>query len=251
MPTPRLGYYAKDGSRLPGVTTILSRFKDSGGLIHWSWNIAHEGLLQSRGLLARALAGEAKRSELRTFLEQPIDRWDYRARREKAADAGTCAHAMAEAFIRGKAFDDSAFPVDAIDAARPAFAAFCEWAEQTRLQPAEPELALISERHRFGGTLDLMLIGGKRALGDIKTANAVYGDNLCQIGAYGLAWDENRPAEPIDGGFHLLRFSKQAAPDDPIHFSHHWWSQLEVAQRAFLQMRELYDLVKRLEKLAA
>ena len=32
MPTPKKGYYV-DGEKVPGVTTVLGRFKESGGLI--------------------------------------------------------------------------------------------------------------------------------------------------------------------------------------------------------------------------
>ena len=71
MPTPREGYYAADGKRVPGVTTVIGRFKDSGGLIHWAWNEGKEGR-------------------------------DYRDTSGKAADIGTLAHAFVEAKLMGK-----------------------------------------------------------------------------------------------------------------------------------------------------
>ena len=42
MATPKQGYWL-EGQRLPSVTTVLSRFKDSGGLIHWAWSLGKEG----------------------------------------------------------------------------------------------------------------------------------------------------------------------------------------------------------------
>ena len=30
-------YKLKDGTLVPGTTTIMGAFKDSGGLVHWAW----------------------------------------------------------------------------------------------------------------------------------------------------------------------------------------------------------------------
>jgi len=61
--------------RIPGCTTVIGRFKESGGLIYWAWDQGRQGL-------------------------------DFRETRDKAADAGTLAHAMVEADIRGTAQPD-------------------------------------------------------------------------------------------------------------------------------------------------
>lgn len=44
MPHPKQGYFTKDGVRVPGTTTIISRFKESGALIYWAYNRGKEGL---------------------------------------------------------------------------------------------------------------------------------------------------------------------------------------------------------------
>jgi hypothetical protein len=251
MATPKAGYRTRDGEKVPSVTTILSRFKESGGLIHWSWNIAHEPLMKARALLDGVVRGEfaGRAHEIEGFLALPVEDFHYRTKRDKAADAGTCAHDMVECFIRGQEFDAEKYPHAILEMARPAFDAFLEWADQTQLRVVETEVSLVSERYRFGGTRDAMLVRGKRALGDWKTSNRIYPEYLFQLAAYGLLDEEQGNA--IDGGFHLLRFSKQERPDDPVNFVHHYWSQLDVARDAFLAMRELYDVMKRLEKLAA
>jgi hypothetical protein len=38
MPTPRAGYFLTDGMQVPSVTTVLSRFKDAGALMHRTVN---------------------------------------------------------------------------------------------------------------------------------------------------------------------------------------------------------------------
>jgi len=70
MPTQK---YMIDGKRVPGVTTILGKYKEAGGLIHWAWDLGMQNI-------------------------------DYRKVRDDAADAGTLAHAMVEATIRSTDF---------------------------------------------------------------------------------------------------------------------------------------------------
>ena len=46
MPHPKQGYKTQDGKRAPGVTTIIGRFKDSGGLLWWAFE---QGKAAERG----------------------------------------------------------------------------------------------------------------------------------------------------------------------------------------------------------
>lgn len=247
MATPKEGYYV-DGKRVPGVTTILGRFKESGGLIHWSWKIAFDGLTEACSLLQDALNGKKRADEAADFLAKPLSTWDYRTKRDTAADAGTCAHDMMECHIKGRAFDSSRYPPEVVVKAQPAFEAFLQWAKQSKFEISETEVQMTSRKHLFGGTRDAILIDGKRSLGDWKTSNAIYSEYLLQIAGYGILDEE--AGNTIEGGYHLLRFSKQEKPDDPVQFSHHYWSQLDKAKKAFLLMRELYDLMSEIKKLA-
>lgn len=214
MPTPKAGYFLKDGTKVPGTTTIIGRFKEAGGLIHWSWECGKKGL-------------------------------DYREVRDQAADAGTLAHELVERWINKQPLDITG-PDEVVKKARNAFSAFLEWADQTRLQVTHTEVRLISEKYQYGGTLDAMLVNGKFALGDWKTSNRIYGDYLIQLAAYGNLWAENFPDQPITGGYHLMRFAKEHGD-----FSHHYFSELNEAFEAFVLMRRLYDLDKQLKKRAA
>jgi hypothetical protein len=218
MGRPKDGYFI-DGEKVPGVTSVLSRFKESGALMYWAWQQGKEGK-------------------------------DFRETKQAAADAGTVAHDMVEHDIYGQRFDESGIDPSILSAARGAYDAYKEWKDQTHLQVAEAEVSLLSRIHRFGGTLDALFIRGKLALGDWKTSNGVYADYLLQLGAYQILWEENYPERPITGGFHLLRFSKQQNADDPIAFTHHYWSQLDVAKQQFLLLLEAHKLDKRIKALA-
>lgn len=224
MPTPKAGYFLKDGTKVPGTTTVIGRFKESGGLLQWAFKQGQSG--------KKHLYEEA----------------------EKAADVGTAAHAMVEARIGGasevecgelaaKMLPDALMRQWAISS----FVAYEAWAKNFGVQIIEQELGLVSEQYKYGGTLDAIgLIGNQLALLDWKTSNSVYSDYLVQLAAYRNLWEENNPDRPITGGFHLLRFAKEHGD-----FAHHYFPNLNNAWRQFVLFREAYEIDKELKKRAA
>src|SRR5687768_2946630 len=104
MPTPKKGYYTKRGERVPGVTTILSRFKDSGALIHWANQLAYAPYREARALLDRVIQQGAldptTAHDIKLLLDKPEDFCDYRVARDTAASIGTWVHARVDHYIR-------------------------------------------------------------------------------------------------------------------------------------------------------
>lgn len=231
MPTPRTGYYLANGTRVPGTTTIIGRFKDSGALIKWAYNQGREH---------ESLAASGK----------PAPKSLYEVT-QAAADIGTAAHAMVEASINGTdpeaALATFNLPAEAQDKARSSFAAYAEWASMSRLEIVAQEMALVSETHCFGGTPDAIgRVNGKLCLLDWKTSNAVYSDYLLQLAAYRVLWEEAHPDQPLVGGFHLCRFSKEHGD-----FAHHFYPDLSDAWRMFEHLRAAYAYDASLKKRAA
>lgn len=219
MPTPKLGYKTKDGLRVPGVTTVIGRYKDSGGLLQWAFKQGQSGALN--------LYDE----------------------RDKAGDIGTLAHEMADEFICGR---DPMLVLDkCTEEQKPkvlqAYQMFREWFDQQRCEVISAEKPLVSELHRYGGTPDavLRLPDGRLAMGDWKTSNGIYRDYLIQVAAYTILWEENGN-EPITGGYHICRFSKEF-PD----FEHRYYGELEGAKELFLMLRKAYDWDLSLKKRCA
>lgn len=224
MPTPRAGYKLADGTRVPGTTTILGRWKESGGLLQWAFQQGRNGAS--------------------SLYEQ----------RDAAAEVGTMAHQMCDAWMREP---DSMAAVDATlaefhpspeqaEKARTAFGAFQTWVHSNRAELIPCELPLVSEAHRYGGTPDFLVrINGKLAMADLKTSNSVYRDYLLQVAAYGILWNETQE-EKITGGFHILRLGKEN-PD----FGHHYFPELDGAAELFLMLRRAYDMDLALKKRAA
>lgn len=217
MPHPKGGYRNKAGEKVPSVTTITSRFKDSGGLLWWAFE-------QGKA---------AERGEIESLYDK----------RDEAASAGTLAHSLVEAYLKGDTLPD--IPDDKIgDQARQGFKNFIRWFSNNNFEVAYTEIELVSEKYQYGGCNDLILktdIG--LAMADIKTSNGIYVDYLMQVAAYDHLWNENFPDKPLTGGFHLCRFSKEEAD-----FAHHFWAYLSDAWEMFKLLREAYDLDKKLKK---
>lgn len=213
-------YRLASGAIVPGVTTIVGRFKESGGLLHWAWDCGMQGV-------------------------------DFRRVRDDAADAGTIAHRMIEATLHGEPIDDSddaKYDPDVLKRANKAHGNFLLWAEQTKLRVTATELPLVSEAHRFGGTLDAIgEVMGTLCLVDWKSSNSVYAEYIAQIAAYVKLYEEHHPGTKLDGA-HLVRFGK-----DCDVFVHHSWgrSVIDDGWEYFRMAREMYDLDKRLKKAAA
>jgi hypothetical protein len=211
MARPAGGYRNTAGQRVPGASTVAKLISDPGGLIHWAWTEGHEGR-------------------------------DYRESRDAAAGAGTMVHEAAEAWKQGRPYEWQGPPA-VVAQAQIGFGNFLEWTQQTKLKIEETEISLVSERHQYGGTFDATLVGGRRAMCDYKTAPRLYEEHLVQLAAYGALWNEHSPGRPIDGGFYLLRFSREYGD-----FTAHRFAELDDAWVAFQHCRALYDLKIRLKK---
>lgn len=215
MPRPKAGYALPDGTKVPGVTTILNRFKDSGGLSYWAWQQGRDGK-------------------------------DFREEKQAAADAGSLAHALVEATLRGEPLD--ALLAGAPEAIRPlavqGWENWQQWRAQTRMEIIPWEKPLVCTCYAFGGTPDAILQSGDDyALGDWKTGNAIYVETLLQLAAYQHLLNQHAGLPyRILGGFHIGRFSKEHGD-----FSHHYFKELDGAWQMFVRLREAYDLDKLLK----
>jgi hypothetical protein len=174
---PTILYRDKDGKRLPSVTTINKIGQDSGGLIHWAWDLGIQGI-------------------------------DYRKARDDAAEAGTVGHALVDAALHNKELDLAKFSDETRALAANAFAAYSEWRQQTKLKFIASEVPLVSERWKFGGCLDAVAEQNKKyVLCDWKTGALYPEANKCQLAAYAELWNEHEPLRKITG-YHCCRFNK-------------------------------------------
>ena len=209
-------YPLKDGTDVPGASTIAKIGEDSSGLIHWAWKLGIEGQ-------------------------------DYRKVRDKAADIGTVAHFMIECFLHNHEADLSEFSAADIEKANVAFANFRRWWDKEGFSIIEPEVQLVSEEYLFGGTIDAPSRDrdGKVVLLDWKTSKAINNAHRVQLAGYEQLWNENRPDMPIERRA-IVRIGKES-PDD---FEVSWIFSAEPFWEVFKARLFLHYANLRLKKAA-
>lgn len=216
--------YLVNNKPVASVTEILSRFKRSDKLMNW----AHRCGLQGR---------------------------DWRQVRDRAAGGGNDVHAAIEMHIHGEQWKPNPHTNDQTDKTYRALEAFKEWHDGCGLTWVATEIPLVSQTHKFGGTLDGMLRDGDYyQIFDIKTSKAVFEDHIYQLGAYSILWEENK-GTPVNGGM-ILRVRGGDEPDveegeKPKVYSV-WFDQQAIAMAAhtFLLMLQLYQMTDKMERLA-
>jgi len=146
-------YKLADGTRVCGVTTILSILAKPA-LIKWANNLGLQG----------------------------IDSSKYT---DSAARIGTLAHYMVQCYLSGDATDFSEYSNTEIDQAENALLSFFEWSKGHEIKPIFLEKGLVSETYQFGGTIDCYAeIDGKLTLCDFKTGSGIYEEHYYQLCAY-------------------------------------------------------------------
>lgn len=221
-------YIGADGKPVPSVTTITSRFKDSGALLAWAHKQGAAGI--------------------------PLNE-----ARDKAADAGHVVHAWIADFVADRPLTTFPFTTDEIiDKAESAFAAFIAWAERVKLEVVATEMPLVHSRLGYGGTfdglgfLDLALGGRALCLLDWKSGNRTYPEHLIQLAAYReLLRDQAARLDerlPLPAGGVIIRLDKDTGEPHPREFDEH---ALNLGWAYFSGARDLYELDKDLAKMVS
>lgn len=174
-------YSTKDGTLVPGVTTALG-VVNKPQLIRWAAKMEREGLM----------------AFFRNKGENPFEeKYYYEIKRDTAADAGTVAHFIAECFINSKNPEFIDFEEDVINKGFASFQKFKGFWESNGFRLVGSEVQLVSESHRYGGTIDQVIVdqSGSLVLIDLKTSNSIYTDHWSQVAAYRQLWNENKDSK--------------------------------------------------------
>jgi hypothetical protein len=210
-------YKLGNGTRVPSVTTVLG-ILGKPALIHWAWKCGCDGL-------------------------------DYQKVRDEAADVGTLAHALIMAEVNGKTtvkelremgIDYHDYSDVIIKDAEICLKKFKEWLKEHKsFKLVFAEQQLVSEKHKFGGTIDcLATIEDIPTLIDFKTGNAVYDEMKYQLAAYMELLKENNHTVTNS---RLLRIGR----DDNEGFDEKIYNDLSKEWRIFLACREIYELQRK------
>lgn len=213
---PRRDYRLKDGTRVPGVTTVIGQLGwGKEGLMYWAWKLGTEGK-------------------------------DYKQERQKACNIGTLVHRFIELDLKEnnpdpkivKAEYPEATQADINRALESYERNFVTWRKRNDFKVYLTEQKIVSEKYRYGGTIDCLgFLNGELVILDWKTSNSIYEDQLMQLATYKYGWEECHPDMPIEGGAELLQISKEIGK-----FTHHRFDRLpKWIYRDFLRLRRIYD----------
>lgn len=193
LDAPHTRYMNAAGKRLPGVTTALGVL-DKPALLEWAAR-------EERAEIVRLLSVYDHASQILDLIPEP---YAYAVKRDKAADAGSLAHARIHAFLRGTELDEEGHDVEALALALNAYQRWLAWWTDERMDCVASELPLVSEALQVGGTLDIMGDGAHGlTLCDVKSTNRPkpgnypYDEHVGQVAAYRLIWNETHPEQPI------------------------------------------------------
>ena len=203
MPT---GNYLLKGKKVPSVTTIIGRFKNATGLIIWSNKLGLKGI-------------------------------NYFDELNKAAEAGTSLHDLAELHIKGEKYQ---LPED--PTVLHCFNQFLEWWNNTNYKVTWAEKKMGSKKLEVGGCPDLLVDG--KVLIDFKTSKAIYSDMIIQLSAYAELIRESEGIE-IDKAI-IVRFPKE---DDDTEIKEFSKEDLAVGLKQFKLLRKAFDIDKDLNKI--
>lgn len=214
----RQNYELKDGTKVSGVTTIISQNLGWGaeGLKYWAWNEGREGR-------------------------------DYRDSSKSVALAGTIAHYLIDCDIKKHDPElETRYPnatPGQIEKGKNGYMNYLSWKGMMKIKIIMTEVPLISEAFQFGATIDcIAMVKKSLCILDWKTGKAVYPNMMIQLAAYKHVWEEVYPKKLLSGGFHLLHIERENAA-----FHHHHWGELDDAWQAFLLLLRLNELKKKLK----
>jgi len=202
-------YYLKDGTLVPGTTTILSVLAKPA-LIKWANNLGLKGI-------------------------------DSNKYRDEKAEIGTLAHYLIECELKGQTPDTSDYSKNQIDQAENSLLSFYEWMKNHKLEVIGSEMQLVSEKYRYGGTVDCFgILDGVPTLIDFKTSNAIYPEMLHQLAAYKQLLKEN--------GYEvkkarILRIGR----DETEGFEERLCTNLKLHWEIFKHCLAIYNLQKQLK----
>jgi len=203
-------YKLPDGLRVPSVTTVIG-IMAKPALLDWAWRMGCEGK-------------------------------DYKKERDAAADAGTLAHSLILAHLKGEKLNTDEYSKDTINQAENSFLSYLSWEKGKDIKTVLVEQPLVTEMG-YGGTPDLYaVIDGVPSLVDFKTGKSLYSEYEIQIAAYNRLLIDNGydPAE----SWRLLRIGR--GEDDS--YEERYIRDIGASWQIFVHCLEIYKLQKLLKE---
>ena len=191
-------YTTKDGTRVPGVTTVLGELAKPH-LMKWYANEERAGVVETMVTLA-SLNQMDFPNLMRVLPDKPF----AEAKRDKAADIGTVTHALCEGWLTNDPLESDGIDEMTWNMAQHGYDRFRRWWDNEGFTLLHSELVMVSELQRVGGTADIIArdCDGRLTLIDLKTSKASpywpYRETFGQVAAYAAIWTEQDHTDAKD-----------------------------------------------------
>lgn len=153
-------YELKDGTRVPGVTTIIGLL-NKPALIAWANKLGLDGIDSSKYV-------------------------------DDLAGVGTLAHELVQSHFTGAPIDYSEVSPKDVERAENCLKSFNAWVNDQKIEPILNEQELVSDKLKYGGKLDMYCtLNGKKTLVDFKSGKAIYDEYFYQLAAYSILLEEH------------------------------------------------------------
>lgn len=208
--TPHTVYKLTDGTRVPGVTTVIGVL-NKPALVPWANKMGLQGIDTNRYV-------------------------------DELADAGTLAHDMILHLHGGPIPELPMYSEYQVELASNSLKSYNSWASLHTIEPLLLEQPLVSEIFSFGGTPDMLCsLDGIATLMDFKTGKALYPEHGTQVAAYRqLLREASFDVDEVQ----ILRIGRtedEGFEVKPIH-------RLDMQWELFLHCMEVYRLQKELSR---
>jgi len=203
-------YKTADGQRVAGCTTVVGLLSKPQ-LVNWANRLGLEGI-------------------------------DVTKYTDDLANVGTLAHELVLAHFTGNKVNTDDYTKNEIDRAENATISFLEWSKDKKITPIINEQPFVSEKLKFGGTIDLYAeVNGEKQLIDFKTGSGIYDDYFYQLGGYALLLEE--VGYKIDKAV-IVRIGR----DETEGFETKSVADLSVHKDIFKNLLNVYQLKKKINR---
>lgn len=212
-------YELKDGTRVPGNTTIVGGWgENKGTLMNWGWKMGLEG----------------------------IDIYAYMNEMKKI---GTLAHALITNGLIGEDTDMSGYSQQQIDAAENSLLSWYEWEKNYKIKPILVEIPKVSEKYKFGTTIDIYAeINNVLEILELKSGSGIYESHFVQTSAQKQVLEENGyPVERVRI-LNIPRTEDESFLEEIVTKLPIWWNIFKSLLKTYYEHNEIKPHYKKYKK---
>ncbi|HEV8573534.1 MAG TPA: hypothetical protein VGR43_02395 [Dehalococcoidia bacterium] len=208
-------YVDAAGAWLPGASSIADLLGPVGGLGYWGFQVGRSG---------------------------EVD--DYWAYLKGLGEAGTCAHAAVNGYVRGEKLDFSMFTGQEMAIAEGCLKKYIAWEKQHTVKHIYAERPLVSETYKFGGQLDLYAqVDDLYTIIDLKSSDDARDQHRVQTAGYRQLVLE--AGDPVD---QLIVLPLGRDPKEPMHKPWQTTTEMDDYWAIFKHLLGIYSIQSSLKK---